>query len=123
MRGQLEQGDFLAVTGRHLDRLGQILCHGIIQLHLPALNHVLQQQPGKCLRDGTDFEQGVAIHFLVGAVIHFSVTDNAAAILVHNADHDAAVSLFSLDALLQVRVDGIGEILRRSERETPITVS
>jgi len=34
--------------------------------------------------------------------------------LVHNADHDAAIYFFSLDALLQVSVDDIGEILRRS---------
>ena len=95
---------------------GKYFGHGIIQLHLPALNHVLQQQPGKCLRDGTDLEQGVAIDFLVGAVIHFSATDNAAAMLVHNADHDADVPLFNLDALLQERVDGIGEILRRSAK-------
>ena len=31
--------------------------------------------------------------------------------VVHNADHDAAVYSFSLNALLQVSMDGIGEIL------------
>ena len=67
MRGQVKQGDFLAVAGRHPDRRWQTLCHGIIQLHLSALDHVLQQQRGKCLRDGTDFEQCVAIHLSVGA--------------------------------------------------------
>ena len=114
MHGEVEQGDFLAVAGRHPDRLGQILCHGIIWLHLPALDHVLQQQRGKCLRDGTDLEQGVAIHFLVGTVIQLSVADNAAAMLVHNADHHAAVPFFNLDAMLNERTDGIGEIFRRS---------
>ncbi|MGA2279303.1 MAG: hypothetical protein ABSG80_03250 [Verrucomicrobiota bacterium] len=63
-----------------------------------------------------NIEQCVAIRFPVGAIIQFPKTDNAAAMLVHNADHDAAVYLFSLDALLQIRVDGIGEILRRSAK-------
>ncbi|MGA2786091.1 MAG: hypothetical protein ABSF60_01050 [Verrucomicrobiota bacterium] len=36
--------------------------------------------------------------------------------LVHNADHNADVALFNLDAMLQERVDGIGEILCRSAK-------
>ena len=57
-------------------------------------------------------EQGVAIDFLVGAVIHFSTTDKAASMLVHNAN----VQIFNLDALLQKRADSICEILRRSAK-------
>ena len=54
--------------------------------------------------------------FKPDAVIHFAATDNAAPVLVHNAHHDAAVCYFSIDDLLQIRVDGIGEILRRSAK-------
>jgi hypothetical protein len=63
-----------------------------------------------------DIEQCVAINFPVGAVIQFPATDNAAAMLVHDADHHTNVLLFNLDALLEECADGIGEILRRSAK-------
>jgi hypothetical protein len=59
-----------------------------------------------------DLENCVAIRLLVGAVIQFAATDNPAPVFVHDADHDAAVHFSTLDAPLQISVDGIGEILR-----------
>jgi hypothetical protein len=58
-------------------------------------------------------EYGIAIRFLVGAVIQCSATDYPAPMLVHEAYHDTAAWYFSVDALLQVSVDGFSELLRR----------
>lgn len=59
-----------------------------------------------------NLEYGVTIHFLSGAIILFSTTDNLAPVFIHYSNHDADITLFNFDALLQERMDGIGEILR-----------
>jgi hypothetical protein len=63
-----------------------------------------------------DPEYRIAIRFLVGAVIQLSATDNPAPALVRNADDNTAAWYFSLDTLLQIHMDGIGEIFRRGAK-------
>lgn len=98
---QVEQRDLSAMTSRHRDGGRQILLHRIIEVHFTAFDHVLQQQTGKWLGDGSDIEKGVTVDILVGAVIHFPSADDSAAVLVDNSDYNADVAFFNLDAPLQ----------------------
>src|SRR6185369_5394319 len=95
---------------------GQVFLHWIVQFHLAAIDHFLQQEAGEWLCNGSNVEQRIAVDFLVGAVIQFSAAHNSAALLVHNADYDTDIPLFNLDALLQKSANGIGEILSRSAK-------
>src|SRR5687767_15306328 len=53
-RSHLKQRDLLPVSTRRLHCARQILRHTIIQLHLPALDHVLKQQARERLSSRAD---------------------------------------------------------------------
>src|SRR5215472_17481174 len=109
----MAQGDLLAVVGRYLDRGGQIICHGSIRLHLPALDHVLQQHIEEDVSGGLDVEQGVAIGLPVSAVIQVAATDNPWPMLVHQTDHHTAMWQLGMDILTEISGDSVCKLLRR----------
>ena len=110
--GQVAHSDWLAVVGGHFDRRGQVLFHRIIRLHLPALDHVFQEQKEEGAAGGLDREQGVAVGLPIGAVIQVAATDHSRSMLVHQADHHAAMRQLGMDVVLQVSGDGISKLLR-----------